>query len=339
MTRRIVLILLISVLFGSVCIGAEETLIPRRISIVDPVGNAPPMLSSILYARLTMRIPLVVSGPDDEPHNIITLESGDRIFITLEDRSGVIDRKDYPAEIREDPVAAAAVFDELSAEWEPHLGLVEPDVVKELEVRREEMVEEISFEEKLITPFQVTLWLPVAARQIIVTDGDNRENKWIWLWPLRADFAWFFNENLGITGSFRFEYGNHISFGVDAISNPVDTTVLMLMPGIGIQVRTLGKIAAEFGITLFFGAVHVTANEAAVKPPLAVGESTWVFYPVVSFEPAIVWSPTPRWSVKARILEFQMGLRGLGGSDGAGFGTSENTIILNYFQLGAAYRW
>lgn len=339
MTRRIVIVLLIIALSGSLCIGAEESLIPRRIRIVDPAGNAPPMLSSILYARLTLRIPLVVSEPDEEPHNIIILESGDQISITLEDRNGVIDRKDYPAEIRDDPVAAAVVFDELSAEWEPHLGLVEPDVTEKFEVRHEEMAAEISFEEQLITPFQATLWLPVAARQIIVTDGENTENKWVWQWPLRADFAWFFNENLGITGSFRFEYGNHISFGVDTISDPVDTTVLMLMPGIGMQVRTLGRIAAEFGITLFFGAVHITANEAADNPPLAVGESTWVFYPVLSFEPAIVWSPTPNWSVKARIIEFQMGLAGMEGSENASFGTTETTLILNYLQLGAAYRW
>ena len=81
--------------------------------------------------------------------------------------------------------------------------------------------------------------------------------------------------------------------------------------------------------------------EVALRPAqqLAVGDSAWVFYPVLSLEPAIVWSPTARWSVKARILEFQLGLGGMGGSGGAGFGTAENTIILNYFQLGAAYRW
>ncbi|MCK5735659.1 MAG: hypothetical protein KAH21_04230, partial [Spirochaetaceae bacterium] len=301
--------------------------------------NVPPMLPSILYARLALQNPLVIAGVDEEPHNVIFMEVGERVIISIEDRNGVIDRKDYPVEIQDDPIAATAAFDELSDEWAPLLGLVTPDVTEEREVRREKMTAEISYEEKLITPYQATLWLPLAARQSIATDGNNRENKWIGLWPLRADFAWFFNENLGIISSFRFEYGNHLSFGIDPDNNPIDTTVLMLMPGIGFQVRTLGKLSAEFGITLFLGAVHIKANETADIPSLSPGESSWGFYPVVSLEPAIVWSPTTHWSVKARILEFQMGLKGFKGSEGADYGMAENTIILNYLQLGAAYRW
>ncbi len=339
MMRRGLFVLLILSLIGTISIFAEETLIPRRIRIIDPAGNAPPMLSSILYARLTLQIPLVVSGPDEEPHNIIIMEIGDRITIILEDRDGFVDSLDYPAEIQNDPVAAAAVFDELAAAWQPYLGLVEPDVAEELEVRREVLEAEISFEEQLIKPFQATLWIPIAARQILITDGDNRGSKWVWKWPLRADFAWFFTENLGLTGSFRFEYGNHFSFGTDSNNNSMDTTVMMLMPGVGIQVRTIGRLSAEFGVSVFFGAVQITANEPMDNPPLAAGESTWVFYPVLSFEPAIVWSPTANWSIKARIIEFQMGLAGLSGSEGSAFGTAENTLVLNYLQFGAAYRW
>jgi hypothetical protein len=267
------------------------------------------------------------------------MESGDRFSITLKDRDAVTGTLDYPLEILNNPVAAAEAFDEAAAEWEPFLGLVQPDVAEELQIRREKMEAEVSFEEKLNTPFQMTLWIPLAARQSIVTDGDNRKNIWNYLWPLRTDITWFFTDNLGVSSSFRFEYGNHLSFAGDADFRALDTTVLMLMPGIGLQVRTIGKISAEFGISFFFGFVHITADEDAVKPDLTAGESIWKFYPVLSLEPAIVWSPTADWSIKARILGLQLGVAGMGGKDTAGYGVAENTLILNYFQLGAAYRW
>ena len=113
-----------------------------------------------------------------------------------------------------------------------------------------------------------------------------------------------------MTASFRFEYGNYISFGTDSNHDPLSTTNLMLMPGLGLQVRTVGKVSAEFGISMLFGIVQVTADEDLYKPSLSEGESVWVFYPVLSLEPAIVWSPTVHWSVKFRLIEFNMNLAG-----------------------------
>lgn len=339
MIRRITCFLILVLIAGALLLSAEETRIPRRIRFVDPAGNVPSMIPSILYSSLASEVPLVLAGEDESPHNIITLTVGELLTINLEDREGPVDTREYAADIVNDPVAAAAGFDELSIEWSGFLGLVEPDVSAELEIRREKIEAEISLEEQLNTPFQATLWIPIAARQILSTDGENRENPWIWAWPLRGDIAWFFSENLGITGSFRFEYGNQISFGTDANSNSLETTNLMLMPGVGFQVRTLGTLAAEFGITAFFGAVRITADEPLSNPSLNTGESKWVFYPVLSFEPSVVWSPSPKWSVKFRIIEIQLGLSGFGGSEDSAFGVGENTVILNYFQLGGAYRW
>lgn len=338
--RRVFLLLFCLAIFTSTGIFGEESRIPRRIRIINPDGKAPAMLPSVLYARLTGRMPLVIAGPEDFPHNTIILKMDDKIHITLEDRKGELDSRDYPLEMGENLPAAVVAFDKLAEDWEPYLGLVDPDVSEELVVRREQMEAEVSFEEALLTPFQATLWLPLALRQIIITDGNLGDSKFVWQWPLRADFTWFFSDNLGVSGSFRFEYGDHISFAVEEPDrNPLNTTVLMLMPGVGIQVRTLGRVSAEFGISMFFGAVHIRANEDSDKPDLSAGESTWIFYPVLSLEPSIVWSPTTNWSVKFRVLELQLGLSGMAGSEGADFGAAENTLILNYLQLGAAYRW
>ena len=337
--RRVIILIFILAGFSVPGTFGEDTLIPRRIRIVNPDGKAPPMLPSLLYARLASITPLVIASPEDIPHNTIILAMGNQLSLTLKDREKVVDIREYPLEIAENLPEAAAEFDKLAKDWEPYLGLVEPDVSEELEVRREEMEAEISFEEKLITPFQATLWIPLALRQAVITDGDFGSSKFIWQWPLRGDFTWFFSDNLGISGSFRFEYGDHISFAVDSDWNALDTTVLMLMPGIGFQVRTVGRVSAEFGISMFFGAVHITANEDSDIPSLNAGESTWVYYPVLSLEPAIVWSPTAKWSVKFRILELQLGLAVFGDSNDAEFGTAENTLILNYLQIGAAYRW
>jgi len=86
MIRRIFTLMLLVMLFAVHALSAGENLIPRRIRIVDPDGKIPPMIPDILYAHLTMRVPLVISGPEDEPHNTIILESGDRFSITLKDR-------------------------------------------------------------------------------------------------------------------------------------------------------------------------------------------------------------------------------------------------------------
>lgn len=328
--------------FSVFTIGAQEKLIPRRIQIIADEGAEGSLLPAILYARLARRVPLVVSDPEDEPHNRIIINSGDGVSVILEDRDGVVDSRDFPPEIAEDPMAAAEAFDLLAKDWEPLLDLVPPDVAQELRVQRTELESEVSFEEQLITPFQATLWLPISARQILLTEGsgDGRtESKWLWLWPLRADLAWYFRENLGVVGSLRFEHGRQISFGADIDNKPLDTTSTIMMAGLGIQIRTLGKLSAEFGISTHFGAVRVKAEENLVKPALAAGESTWVFYPVLSFEPAMVWSPTPKLSVKFRILEFDLGLAGMGGNQSSSYGTGESTVIFNLLQVGVAYRW
>jgi len=332
-------ILMLAMLLAARSLYSGETLIPRRIRIVDPDGKIPSMIPGILYAHLTLRMPLVIAGLGEEPHNTITLESGDRFSITLKDRETVVSTLDYPLEILNTPITAAEAFDEAAAEWEQFLGLVQPDITEELEIRREELEAEISFEEKLNTHFQLTLWLPLAARHAIITEGSHRNNSWNILWPLRTDVTWYFNDNLGISGSFRFEYGDHISFTGDSNGNPLDSTALMLMPGIGLQIRTIGRISAEFGVSLFMGFVQITANEDSSFPELTAGESTWVLYPVLSVDPALVWSPTADWSIKARILGIQLGLAGMGGQQDTYYGIAENTLILNYFQIGAAYRW
>ena len=339
MRRRTWAFIAVIILFGAAILGAQEDLIPRRIRIVAPEDGNSELLSAILYSSLTRQVPLVVSGPEDVPHNTIVMERGESLVLTLEDRDGVVDRREFPPGFPVDPSDAAAAFDELAVDWAVHLDLVAPDVAQDLEVLREELTGEISFEERLITPFQATLWLPVAARQLVLTDGNDGSSRWIWQWPLRGDFAWYFTENLGATASFRFEYGTHISFGVNNNQDPLETRNLILLPGLGLQLRTLGRLSAEFGISLFMGTVRIVAEEPLFVPSLNTGDVLWVFYPVLSFEPSIVWSPYERWSVKFRVAEFHLGLGGMGGSESSAYGTSENTIIMNFLQLGLAYRW
>ncbi|MDT8298244.1 MAG: hypothetical protein RQ801_08100, partial [Spirochaetaceae bacterium] len=84
MIRRVCLLFIVL----SFCVftaGAQEKLIPRRIQIIADEGAEGTLLPSILYARLTRRVPLVVSGPDDEPHNRIIINTGEVLSVSLED--------------------------------------------------------------------------------------------------------------------------------------------------------------------------------------------------------------------------------------------------------------
>jgi hypothetical protein len=112
----------------------------------------------------------------------------------------------------------------------------------------------------------------------------------------------------------------------------------MIMPGVGILIRTIGEFSAEFGITMFVGAVRMTAKGDMNEPDLLTGESLWILYPVLSFEPALVWSPNAHWSFKAKILEFGLNLGGMG-DEVLPYDSERNMLSITYLQLGASYRW
>ena len=76
----------------------------------------------------------------------------------------------------------------------------------------------------------------------------------------------------------------------------------------------------------------------ALQAVLADGESLWSIYPVLSFEPALVWSPNAHWSFKAKFLGFGLNLAGMSG-DAAPYSSDRNTLAITYLQFGASYRW
>ncbi len=334
-----ILVLCLTLLFIAILPAeTDENLIPRRILFESSTGFDSSLAATILLGELSSQTALVIAGNGDIPHNVISINTTDELLtLSLKDRKSLVAEESFPKSIIDNPKDMVIAFNLLTEEWKQYLGLVKPEVVEDLEIKKMEVEETISFEEKLNKPFQLTLWAPVALRGSIPMEGDNDTLKFIWQWPLRVDFSWFFNDNFGIISSFKFEYGNHISYGADLSRNALNTTSLILKPGIGCQFRTLGKLSMEFSIISSLAAVKITANEPLTYPSLNTGESTWVFYPIISLEPYILWSPSADWSVKAMVLGIDFSLTELTGLDS--FGIAENSLIVTFLQIGGSYRW
>lgn len=337
--KKYLLMLCLTLLF-IVILPAEtdENLIPRRILFEASTVFDSTLAATILLGELSSQTALVIAGNEDIPHNVISIKATGELFtISLKDRKTVVAEKSFPTSIIDNPKDMVIAFSLLAEEWKQYLGLVKPEIVEDLEIKKMKVEETISFEEKLNKPFQLTLWAPVALRGSIPMEGDNDTLKFIWEWPLQVDFSWFFSDNFGIISSFKFEYGNHISYGADINRNALDTTNLMLNPGIGFQFRTFGKLSMEFSIISSLAVVKITANEPLTYPSLNTNESTWVFYPIVSLEPSILWSPSAEWSVSAMVLGIDFSLTKLTGLDS--FGIAENSLIVTFLQIGGSYRW
>lgn len=325
---------------GPLSLTGQENLIPRRIAF-EATSDIPPITVEILYAKLAALQPVVVAGSGEQPHNVITVETGDDSvnFVLRDADNRTISVVPTARDDLESNEGIETACTDVAVSWAPLLGLVEPVVREDVQRERDRLEAEVSLEERLATPFQTTLWIPAAIRLVLLSGDSGGAVDPIWLWPLSAEFHWFPQESFGLTASFRFEYGDHISFASDS-GNPVNTDALILLPGVGVLFRTLGRFSAEFGIKVSFGAVRFTIDADSTVPPGLAGDTFWGFYPVFSIEPNLVWNFSDRWSLKARIMGMDLNLIGIAGDDSTRpYSADTNTIILTLLQLGFSYRW
>ncbi|MCD6395990.1 MAG: hypothetical protein J7L71_00485 [Spirochaetaceae bacterium] len=121
---------------------------------------------------------------------------------------------------------------------------------------------------------------------------------------------------------------------------------IVLMPGLGISFRSLGKIFGNYGFTIYTGPVKVEAlndlynnNGDSETQFLNSGESTWITFSFISLKAGVSWNFNEHWSLKSRMTLFLSPL------------AFTDTNMINYtvmargslfsiaVQTGIGYRW
>ncbi|MCA1754954.1 MAG: hypothetical protein LC641_09720, partial [Spirochaeta sp.] len=124
------------------------------------------------------------------------------------------------------------------------------------------------------------------------------------------------------------------------------TDNIILLPGVGIHYRSLGRVGIDLSLIYSLGAARVTAREDVSqygwfdqqeRPDdfLAKGESIWFMYQLLSFQPGLTVALTDRWALRAA-TSFSFDPRALGETtpynDAAG-------LAFRYLQIGLARRF
>lgn len=340
--KKAVILILGYLLFSSF-VFSEEQLIPQRILIQWEGDAGDSLITSILFAELASKNPLIPVDNPDEAHCLMTLiQSDSSLKIQVLSPLGRGNREIRNAEMA-DPMILEKTFLSLAREWQEILQPIPPEVQQEQILYRDELERKISFEEQLIKPFEITLWLPLSARMIM--QGDNYETKWLEpQWPLRVDMTWYPKENIGLFASLEMEYNTPMdtayNYNIQQERLIAEAEGTIVMPGLGVQFRTIGKIAAQMDLAYYHGFVQINAKESSYVPHLSAGEtSEWLFYPVLNLDASLNWAINTDWSIKVKMMDVNIGLRTFYAEWDKEFPDSSLGFNISPLQLGVSYRF
>ena len=247
----------------------------------------------------------------------------------------------------------------------PYLGPVERVRGEaELTLRRRQVAaaESLAFEDRLSTPWQLSL-LFGELRQISYTEDtdsasvDTETISISALFPLIAELSHFRSRNFGLVGRMSLDYNSTTGFydsvagegEDDANDRSVDawdkTRNIIVLPGVGIMYRSLGRIAMDFTLLYSLGVAHVTATDAvtmdrdgAREDVLEEGESRVFLYQLLTLQPGVSYALNESWALRAGLsLSFDASVL-WGGADATpySFGAA---FLLRWLQLGVARRF
>ncbi|TVQ38508.1 MAG: hypothetical protein EA384_09030 [Spirochaetaceae bacterium] len=234
-------------------------------------------------------------------------------------------------------------------ELAPVLGFVVPEVVvirQPDDDPRAQVVRDVVLADQLASRFEFTLWASGLMRSL--ESGDDAGRARIAIDPLAFDATWFFRRNAGLTGSIWLHYSDLLYFGRTPDGDPArdQTSSLFLLPGVGITYRTLQRVSASAGATLYAGPAWVTndsdvaigEDEDGFDVWLEAGESTTVFYSLLMLHGGIGLSVTPRWTVRTRFCILISPRTLIGQEEGVNYPSAGSGGMFHYFSLGIGYR-
>ena len=258
---------------------------------------------------------------------------------------------------------------EATAAFVPYMGPVE----RSLEVaeivqrsRREEVEQILSLEDRLDSRFLFTLWAAEirAVRYSEVTfdavtgneDEYFDETELVFSpFPIVAELIYFRSRGFGFLARMSVDFNRSTPFyewtleaeeGDQVKSAWNQTDNLILLPGIGLHYRSLGRVGIDLSLIYSLGAARVTARrdvaqdeafdqQETVDNFLAEGESIWFLYQMLTFQPGLTVALNDRWALRAA-TSFGFDPRAL--ADSTPFNDSA-AFAFRYLQLGLARRF
>lgn len=251
----------------------------------------------------------------------------------------------------------------------PHLGPVErtrEEAELTLRRRQAEAAEILAFEDRLATPWQLSLFFG-EIRQVEYREesNDGVESEVHTLvaspfLPVIVELARFRSRNFAVLGRLQLDYNSNTGFysysavarefdGDDGDERWVDawdkTQNIIILPGIGIMYRSLGRLAMDFTLLYSLGVAHVTAldrvtmeRDGRLRDGLEEGESTVFLYQLLTLQPGLSYAVNESWAVRAA-LSLNFDPRVLVGGTVATPYAGGASSLLRWLHIGVARRF
>ncbi len=326
-----------------------------------------PVLSELVFLQASVAEPLLRSNTPEQADSVIgTTMSAEphEVSLVLLHGSEEVTRVTRPlppagltfAEVQ-------ALVNEATTAFVPHLGPVERSLA-EAEIvqrsRREEVDQILLLEDRLESRFLLTLWateIRAVRYDQAKANGPYTEQTEIVFspFPLVAELTYFRSQSFGLLTRFSIDLNSSTPFyqwrrataeGESAESAWDLTDNLILLPGVGISYRSLGRVGIDLSFIYSLGAARVTARkdvslyewyDQQERPDdfLAEGESVWFLYQMLTFQPGLTVALNDRWALRAA-TSFSFDPRAIAEdtpyNDTAG-------LAFRYLQLGLARRF
>jgi len=325
------------------------------------------VLSELVFLQAAVAEPLLRSSSPEQADSVIRTElSAEPLDVSVVLLHGVEEVERVTRPLAPTGLSFAEVQElvhEATTAFVPHLGPIERSLA-EAEIvqrsRRKEVEQILSLEDRLDSRFLFTLWASeiraVPYTEVKDTGPHSDETEIVFSpFPLVAELAYFRSRSFGLLTRISVDFNSSTPFyewrrtsaeGDQMQSAWDQTDNIILLPGIGLSYRSLGRVGIDLSFIYSLGAARVTARrdvslyewyDQQERPDdfLAEGESIWFMYQLISFQPGLTLAITDRWALRAA-TSFSFDPRALGESapysDSAG-------VAFRYLQLGLARRF
>ncbi|MFP4618907.1 MAG: hypothetical protein ACLFMZ_08715 [Spirochaetaceae bacterium] len=277
-------------------------------------------LPGLVFQTMAARVPLIEAYAPEDAHSVIIMdEVKTRIVLSLKDSAGRgtlatvsldIAGEDLSfTELRELSRRAAEAF--LPHTTPVEMDVREADIIAQQRHRRAE--ELLSFEERLNTPYQTTLWFTQIRNVFDLVEDNFTVSVFSPLFPLSFEIARYSSKGFGFIGGLWLDYNSNVAY-YDYLADEEEDyhsgetarghmTNIIVMPGLGFTYRVLGAVSMDISLLYYAGVVHTTANKRVTSTLdselgfLDAGESKWFIKHQLTIRPAIVYAMNDRWSL------------------------------------------
>lgn len=263
--------------------------VPRRVFVtfVEPAseiaGPAYRAAPFFLFTAIGALQPIVRVTSPEAAQSVVRVEvidSGRGLSVQLLESGRVVRQAEFPGG---DDIALATFIDATAKEFAPEMGFVEPRVELVSGVKgaasSAALMQRARDEQQLVRPIE----LSATAGGLMRAFSSGNPSLSYQATPVVLAAAWYPSETFGLVGSLWTYYGTGIDFNLknptSSSFNPGTIRSLFVLPGIGVQYRSLGKIFASLSWVSYAGYLHLeNLSSEPVGDYMATGSGSYSWY-------------------------------------------------------------